>query len=456
MWGMSKSKGLIAGIVAIVAICLCQRLIPNPNALQFQLTSSSTISNLTRAADTTATYNRNPVKVKTLDCAVNWIRVPKTASTSIYKILMEPLLQSGNFSSTFINANTCVKGVGGCARYWNQMEGDFVNRSSGEEGAPQFGLSSGKHGKRCFPSTTNHQSIKSCYEYDATTNKMDFGPVSSFSEKNSKAMKEISPSLLMERTQQTDNSASHTLTKENTTFTFSPNIADHVGLDVSLFGWIMPQQPMVFSAFRDPLERLTSSFHYGIRFGAHKPGRVAKCALPSKPWTKTVMDAREVAIQTNETSEYQRLFLSYLNTCSDAVSNTYVQFLDPNTKDLAVALTHLNEYVIVGLQSDIDGTLDRWTKIVLQSCQGHPRYQVMKDHIMDAFKVNGDHRYKDTMQSVGGENSSEVASLSSLSSPLAVETFDNDLQRMIHEFIAGDIVIYLRAIELYYEQRGWV
>lgn len=48
-----------------------------------------------------------------------------------------------------------------------------------------------------------------------------------------------------------------------------------------------------------------------------------------------------------------------------AVDNTYVQFLDPNTKSLEVALHNLERYIVVGLQSDMTETISRWANMTL-------------------------------------------------------------------------------------------
>ena len=53
-------------------------------------------------------------------------------------------------------------------------------------------------------------------------------------------------------------------------FDLYPSLHTHVAIDTSLFGWVLPQTPMVFSTFRDPVDRLLSSFHYGIQFGGGK------------------------------------------------------------------------------------------------------------------------------------------------------------------------------------------
>ena len=58
-------------------------------------------------------------KQKKFDCAINWIRVPKTASTSVWKAFMQPLLDSQSFSSTYLSENSCIVGPGGCADIWN-------------------------------------------------------------------------------------------------------------------------------------------------------------------------------------------------------------------------------------------------------------------------------------------------------------------------------------------------
>ena len=52
---------------------------------------------------------------------------------------------------------------------------------------------------------------------------------------------------------------------------------------------------MVFSTFRDPVERLLSSFHFGITFGTARPGQITQCELPGGlrrgRWQKSVTEA---------------------------------------------------------------------------------------------------------------------------------------------------------------------
>jgi len=69
----------------------------------------------------------------------------------------------------------------------------------------------------------------------------------------------------------------------------------------------------------------------------------------------------------DETNPFHALQLGWTNYLlhRKAVDNTYVQFLDPNTKSLEVALHNLERYIVVGLQSDMTETISRWANMTL-------------------------------------------------------------------------------------------
>ena len=79
---------------------------------------------------------------------------------------------------------------------------------------------------------------------------------------------------------------------------------------------------------------------------------------PLEAWQNRIISAREVAA-LDDLTLYQQALREYLESCKNAVDNAYVQFLDPKTKDVGVALAHLNKYVIVGMQTDVDQSLER-------------------------------------------------------------------------------------------------
>lgn len=97
-----------------------------------------------------------------------------------------------------------------------------------------------------------------------------------------------------------------------------PELKTHVGLDPSLFGWVLPPRPLVFSTFREPLARFLSGFGYGMTLGAGRPGEVRICELPMEEsfdtwkeerehWERRVVETRKVATARNDTRPYQRL-----------------------------------------------------------------------------------------------------------------------------------------------------
>lgn len=217
---------------------------------------------------------------KDFDCAIFWLRMPKTASTTIAQTFIRPLFRRGNFTNIELGPNSCVTHVGGCAPYWNKqtspMRGNMRERgnmgmnrnresmnalrtggsrrlssASNIQYVPPFGrkvpMSEQKsaNNRRCFPSESNQNIGRTmqCHEYDPVTSTLNYGkrpPINGRKKQPSKVQGN---------------------------FNAGPRITTHVGIDPSLFGWVLPPKPMVFSTFRDPLERIFSSFHYGIQFG---------------------------------------------------------------------------------------------------------------------------------------------------------------------------------------------
>jgi hypothetical protein len=214
---------------------------------------------------------------KDFDCAIFWLRMPKTASTTIAQTFIRPIFRQGNFSVIELGPNSCITHVGGCAPYWKQtspMRGNMrqrgnagihiesmnarrraggarrLNSASNIQYVPPFGRNAPMSkqqptiNQRCFPSADNQKNGRSiqCHEYDPITSTLNYG-------KRPPVRGKKQPSRVRAQ------------------FNAGPRITTHVGIDPSLFGWIMPPNPMVFSTFRDPLERIFSSFHYGIQFG---------------------------------------------------------------------------------------------------------------------------------------------------------------------------------------------
>ena len=430
------------------------------------------------------------------DCAVFWLRMPKTASTTVAQTFIRPLFRQGNFTNIDIGPNSCITHVGGCAPFWqNQMankkggrlrnlsqqlqtqnSGDMHGLDSSTNYVPPFGKKvvisdqqPGTINQRCFPSEENQKINRPtlCQEYDPITSTLNFGV-------RPDRKKKRLPSVVQAN------------------FDAGPRITTHVGLDPSLFGWILPPNPMVFSTFRDPLERIFSSFHYGIQFGGGRPGAVGKCDLPGvgkipiqdrvKKWEEKVVKTREIATLQNNTAPYQALLRKYLTTCEVAINNAYVQFLDPDTNDVDVALRNLEEYVIVGLQTDMGETLSRWVNITKQSCSGHKHFRKMERVFADIFEgmtsdgevkkfreskislnevpesrrrlslvrqiINTDEAVKN--DSIQDEPAYEI----SLISP-DINSLDKDLKEMIIRYTSGDQVVWKRVLELYEIQRDW-
>ena len=137
-------------------------------------------------------------------------------------------------------------------RQTGNRDGSYPEKS--QSLAPPYGRkrtaseNQSKYNQRCFPSAANSEIRREtyCQEYDEKTSTMNFGPNRP---QNPKRKNVKLPS------------------KVQAHFDAGAKITTHVGLDPSLFGWVLPPNPMVFSTFRDPLERIFSAFHYGIQFG---------------------------------------------------------------------------------------------------------------------------------------------------------------------------------------------
>jgi hypothetical protein len=417
------------------------------------------------------------------DCAISWLRLPKTASTSVAQSFIMPLFRAGKFTNTEIGPNTCITGPGGCAKFWQGMRWDDtailkkikldnVNIRNGVVHTPHYvGMNATQTNQRCFPMHGPTAPRLACHEFDARTSTMSFGP----HRRNPKP----NPNQAKRQPAQREPS------KVRAHFDFGPMTSTHVGLDPSLFGWLMPSHPMVFSTFREPIERLLSSFHYGIQFGGGRPGEVDKCDLPGagkgrgrvERWNERVVKAREIATVENDWTEYQSLLRDYLNTCRMAADNAYVQFLDPYSHNVELAVSNLEKYVIVGLQTDMDGTMARWINITKKSCRAHPQYKDMNGlvfhKILTDMKRNGGFdrrrestaelkpmRVNTTKRSLGEADEEEhiIEDVPKVDSgikliPPDVNNFDEDLQKLISELTAGDSVVFKRVLELYEEQK---
>eukprot|EP00579_Thalassiosira_antarctica_P014203 CAMPEP_0201930168 /NCGR_PEP_ID=MMETSP0903-20130614/24608_1 /ASSEMBLY_ACC=CAM_ASM_000552 /TAXON_ID=420261 /ORGANISM="Thalassiosira antarctica, Strain CCMP982" /LENGTH=112 /DNA_ID=CAMNT_0048469169 /DNA_START=13 /DNA_END=348 /DNA_ORIENTATION=- len=112
---------------------------------------------------------------------------------------------------------------------------------------------------------------------------------------------------------------------------------------------------------------------------------------------------------------------------------------------MALALNHLESHVIVGLQNNVQESLQRWINITLETCSEHPEYSKMKNILTKSIESRGEKR---------SEVSVRVKDSAVLSNP-DVTQFDEDLQDLIRAYTEEDEVIYKRATELYEEQRHW-
>lgn len=199
-------------------------------------------------------------------CALVWLRLPKTASTSVIKRFIAPLAKSANFVNADMGPNTCVTHVGGCTDLWGGYETNKSQWAGIDDHsiAPPYGASSydniGRsdgNNQRCFPDEIAKTKLY-CWEYDQYHSTIFYGPHhSSKRRKRKKKKRKHDAPLAMYMNN------SFTTAK----FDLYPSLHTHVAVDTSLFGWLLPQRPMVFSTFRDPVDRLISSFHYGIQFG---------------------------------------------------------------------------------------------------------------------------------------------------------------------------------------------
>lgn len=262
-----------------------------------------------------------------------------------------------------------------------------------------------------------------CQEYDSTSKVFNFGPMSKMMWLTKKRLG-IAPGNISE--------AVVTRAIPNGYF-INPAVTGHSGLDISLYGWPLPKNALTFSVFRDPLQRLVSSFHYGITFGAGRPGQVTQCDLPVAtngtakiPWAKQIVQARML----------QSMFRNYLRACPVPTDNAYTGFLDPLHRNLTTALRNLENHVIVGLQDDIDNSLQRWINITLNTCLSHPSFAQLE-------------KLLENQDTVGVLNPS-LSRMNSVDLVVpAIETFDDDLKEMIRKYTKEDEVIYKRAVELY-------
>lgn len=377
------------------------------------------------------------------DCSISWLRLPKTASTSIFNAFISPLTSDEKlFQNTELGPNVYMTHVGGCEDRWREVHAGWkrprrIRRNP--LGAPPFGVaidhaaySRNVSNKRFFKSAKNKERIV-CFEYDERNKTINFGP------EGNRASRPSIPASRKIR------------------YASSPNMQTHVGLDVSLFGWVLPEQPLVFSAFREPVERLLSSSHFGLHFGGGIPGEYLRCKSKVRrtDWQKRITNAVKQFTFENNSTEYQNLLRGYFNNCRRAVHNIYVQFLDPGGKNLKTALHNLERYVIPGLQTNIEETLSKWVNITLHSCRDHSKFKEMKRRMNATLNLDFESDTSESKKKYHARTSETTikgAHPGTEEKELIYPKFDQldpDLQSLVRELTAMDEVIYERAKEMF-------
>jgi hypothetical protein len=376
-------------------------------------------------------HSSNSYHTKSYNCSIVWVRIPKTASSTIHKQFMTPL--STWFVNTYIGPQTCVSNPGGCLLHWN------VTTLS-----TPINYNSSNSSNKINGDEYEDPACEECFEYNNATRTINYGPIeklSTFLQKH-----HLTTELWVRKQIDSKNAKFLLRTVEESQGVYSPSIYAHVGLQTSLFNYILPSNPLVFSAFRDPTERFFSSFHYGIMYGAAKPGHVHRCPLEgsNSNWQKRIANARMKVTVSNDTSDYEGLLQHYLMKCKDASWNVYTQFLDPVTKDVNVALANLEKYVIVGLKTNITETLQLWANMTRKNCHNHRRFESMQQSMLSI-------PFRETFVELREKMSIGEKDLIKFVTP-DYTNFQNDLTLTIEEFIKEDKRIYNRVKELYKQQ----
>lgn len=457
---MQVFLGIVLALAVYAIILLNTSISSNPRDHDEMKSSNNNVTDLQQQLQLqlphTASYQ----------CALVWLRLPKTASTSIVKRFVDPFVKAAGFTNTDIGPNTCITHLSGCAELWNgwgnktahqRMDAAFRDNSF----APPYGIPYnelqvyGANNHRCISSDKVERKIY-CWEYDRANDTIHYGPHrKNETKKKKRRRKKGSVAEAAAATLKNESLPEFVTSK----FDVHPSLRTHVAIDTSLFGWILPSHPIVFSTFRDPAERLISSFHYGIQFGGDVPGRVRKCRLPGvvnlEAWQERVILTR---LEKNLTM-YQQALREYLDACGHVVDNAYVQFLDPRTKDVDIAVKHLEQYFIVGMQSDLEESLQRITKIAINSCRDHPKFEAIRKALTNTDRV-GSH-YRESVSLLRSKEEGIEATASGNYTPsvelasFTINELDTDLQQLISKSTVGDEVIFRRAKELYEEQGKW-
>ncbi len=101
-------------------------------------------------------------------------------------------------------------------------------------------------------------------------------------------------------------------------------------------------------------------------------------------------EARKLALANNNTALYQKMLREYLQQCPEASKNVYIQFFNPHTKNLTVALDHLEKrQVVVRLQDMVQESLRHWINVTLSACSDRPDYLRLEGTLTKSFEVHG-------------------------------------------------------------------
>lgn len=195
------------------------------------LTSSKKPNNI--LSDTYSLRSISQLSPPRFECSLVWLRIPKTASTTTAYQFVAPLAQAAEFTNTEIGYNTCITNVGGCAQFWGEERPSLPN--------PPYVQLNAETDQRCFPMTNRTKaSAVRCYEFNAESSIMNFGPYKRRAGNSRKQQISSGPQL------------------KQAQFNYSPVRSQHVGLDPSLFGWVLPLKPMVISTFHRQIDIFVS------------------------------------------------------------------------------------------------------------------------------------------------------------------------------------------------------
>jgi hypothetical protein len=111
------------------------------------------------------------------------------------------------------------------------------------------------------------------------------------------------------------------------------------------------------------------------------------------------------------------------------------------------------------MQSDLEESLQRITKISINSCRDHPKFEAIKKALTNTDRVGSHYRESvsllrskdEGIEATASGNYTQSVELASF----VINELDTDLQQLIRKLTVGDEVIFRRAKELYEEQAKW-